>query len=232
MSKKILITQSNYIPWKGYFDAIALVDELLLYDEMQYTKRDWRNRNKIKTPNGLQWLSIPVKVKGKYEQKINETQVSDPSWGKKHWNSIKHNYQKAAFFKDYAAIFEELYLNPNTSLLSEINYNFIKSINQLLGIDTPIRWSKDFELKGDKSEKLLHLCQDLNATDYYSGPAAQNYLDSSLFEAHQIQVHWLDYSNYPEYPQLYGDFEHGVSILDLIFNVGASQAPAYMKHLS
>jgi len=104
--KKVAILQSNYIPWKGYFDMIGLVDEFILYDDMQYTRRDWRNRNKIKTPNGLAWLTIPVEVKGKYFQKINETIISEPQWAKDHWATIKQFYSKARFFKDYKDIFE------------------------------------------------------------------------------------------------------------------------------
>ena len=109
--KKIAISQSNYIPWKGYFDLINKVDEFILYDDAQFTRRDWRNRNKIKTPNGLQWLTIPVDVKGKYFQKINETRISDKNWGVKHWHQIKQNYSKARSFKKYKDIFEKLYLD-------------------------------------------------------------------------------------------------------------------------
>lgn len=230
-NKKVLITQSNYIPWKGYFDAINLVDTVILYDEMQYTKRDWRNRNKIKTANGLQWLTIPVRVKGKYFQKINETEVVDQKWREKHWSSIMLNYKKATYFKDYASYFEDLYMNDHATFLSEINYLFIRKINGILGINTPIYWSREFEIKGDKTEKLLNLCIDVNATDYYSGPAAKNYLDTDLFEAEGIRVNWLDYSNYPIYTQLYDDFEHGVSIIDLIFNEGPN-AKQYMKYVT
>ena len=99
--KKLAIVQSNYIPWKGYFDMINMVDEFILYDDCQFTKRDWRNRNKIKTPNGSQWLTIPVDVKGKYQQKIKDTVVSDPEWSKKHWTAITHNYCKASFFDNF-----------------------------------------------------------------------------------------------------------------------------------
>ena len=227
--KKAIITQSNYIPWKGYFDAINSVDVFVVYDEMQYTKRDWRNRNKIKTPNGLKWLSIPVNVKGKFNQKINETLVSDPSWNKKHWSTIKQVYSKAPHFKENKDFFENLYLSSTLENLSEINLYFIKAINTLLGITTPIIRSKDLELKGDKTEKLLNICLDLSVTDYYSGPAAKNYMELSLFEDKNINVHWFDYSGYPEYTQMHGDFEHGVTILDLIFNEGIEGCKQKMK---
>ena len=220
MTKKILITQSNYIPWKGYFDSINMTNEFVIYDDMQYTKRDWRNRNKIKTHRGLQWLSIPVEVKGKFFQKINKTKISDKNLKKDHWNIIKENYSEAVYFNIYKDFFEELYLNCNEEYLSKINFRFLKSICSLLEIKTEIKWSSDFELKGDKSEKLLNLCLDENADIYYSGPAAKNYLDTKLFDEKNVKVEWFDYSGYPEYDQLFPPFEHGVSIIDLIFNCG------------
>ena len=107
-NQRVAILQSNYIPWKGYFDIIGKSDIFIFHDDLQYTKSDWRNRNLIKTPNGPSWLTIPVDVKGKFFQKINETQVSDPSWGEKHWRTIQSNYSKAPFFKQYKNVFEEL----------------------------------------------------------------------------------------------------------------------------
>ena len=226
--KKIAILQSNYIPWKGYFDLINMVDEFILYDDMQYTKRDWRNRNKIQTPQGLKWLSIPVEVKGKYFQKINETKINEKDWGKKHWAMIKQNYSKAKYFKEHKNIFEELYLDCNEEYLSQINYKFIVSICKILGITTTIRWSNEFELTDGQTEKLLGICKDCNADIYISGPAAKDYFDADLAKKENIKVEWMDYSGYKEYNQLSPSFEHGVSILDLIFNEG-SNATKFMK---
>lgn len=218
--KKIAILQSNYIPWKGYFDLINMVDEFILYDDMQYTKRDWRNRNKIKTPQGLKWLSIPVEVKGKYFQKINETKISEKDWAKKHWQQIKHTYAKAKYIKEYKDFFEELYMGCDEEYLSQINYKFITTINEILGITTKIRWSSEFELIDGQTEKLLGICKDCNADVYISGPAAKDYFDEDLAKKENIKVEWMDYSGYKEYEQLHPPFEHGVSILDLIFNEG------------
>jgi hypothetical protein len=226
--KKLLITQSNYIPWRGQFDSINMVDEFIIYDDMQYTRRDWRNRNRIKTANGAIWLTIPVEVKGKYHQKINETRVSDNSWRKQHWISIMHSYSKAPFFKHYKDVLEDAYLNSSLELLSEINYHFIKTINKILGITTEVRWSCDFPLADGKTERLVDLCKQCGATDYYSGPAAKNYIDESLFKSENINVHYFDYSGYEEYPQLYGPFVPDVSVIDLIFNTGPD-AHRYMK---
>lgn len=229
--KKVLITQSNYIPWKGYFDAIALADEFIVFDEMQYTKRDWRNRNKIKTAAGTKWISIPVQVSGKYLQKINETEVSDAKWGESHWNLLVQNYKSAPHFLLIKDLLEDLYRAPASILLTEINLSFIQRINEFLGITTKINRSRDFDLLEGKTERLLDLCEKVQATEYLTGPAAKDYMNESLFSSAGISVTYLDYSGYPTYEQLHGDFDHGVSILDLLFNTGAG-APKYMKHIS
>src|SRR3954470_3950753 len=130
--KRVAILQSNYIPWKGYFDLINSVDEFILFDTAQYTRRDWRNRNRIKTANGLIWLTIPVVVKGRYLQSIQETEVSDPDWGAKHWKTLKQSYAHAAHFKDYEASFREWYLSGRDKHLSHINHRFLKGICKIL----------------------------------------------------------------------------------------------------
>lgn len=226
--KKIAILQSNYIPWKGYFDLMNMVDEFVLYDEMQYTRRDWRNRNKIQTSQGLKWLTIPVEVKGKYLQKICETKISEKDWGKKHWQIICHTYMKSKYFKEYKDVFEALYLGSNEEYLSQVNYQFITAINQILGIKTKIRCSSEFELVEGQTEKLLGICKQCGADIYMSGPAAKNYFDEELAKQENIKVEWMDYSGYKEYNQLFLPFEHGVSILDLLFNEGI-YAKEYMK---
>ena len=229
--KKVAILQSNYIPWKGYFDMIQLVDEFILYDDMQYTRRDWRNRNKIKTAQGLQWLTVPVDVKGKYLQKINETLVSEPNWAKDHWATIKHCYGKAKYFKEYKELFEQFYLNTNEQYLSRINFELISIINKILGIETKISWSSDYELVDGKTERLLGLALQAGATEYISGPAARDYIVDSIFADAGVKLSWMDYSGYPEYPQMHPPFEHGVTVLDLIFNTGP-EATSYMKYFS
>lgn len=227
--KKIAILQSNYIPWKGYFDLINMVDEFILYDDVQYTKNDWRNRNKIKTSQGIKWLTIPVYQK-KLEQKIKDTKINDKKWNIKHWKNISQNYVKAEYFKDFKDMFEDLYLNCDEEYLSQINYKFIMAINQILGIKTKIRFSSEFNLKTQqgKTEKLLDICKYCNANIYISGPAAKGYFDENLANKNNIKVEWMDYSGYKEYKQLYPPFEHGVTILDLIFNTGPN-VKKYLK---
>jgi hypothetical protein len=225
--KAIAIVQSNYIPWKGYFDLMARVDELVLYDDVQYTRRDWRNRNRLKTPQGVQWLTIPVQVKGRYLQRIDETFVSDPRWGERHWATLQGWYGKAPFFARYAPLLEDLYRNTREHKLSAINRRFLQALCDELGIATPLSSSADYPSEGHKTERLLGICQAAGATHYLSGPAAREYLEEELFAAAGIAVEWMSYEGYPEYPQLHPPFEHAVSVLDLLLNVG-EDAPAYM----
>ena len=229
--RTVAILQSNYIPWKGYFDIIAASDLFVLYDDVQYTKRDWRNRNKIKTEAGLKWLTIPVEVKGKYHQKINETKINEADWNKKHWNTLRHTYKQSAHFKEIEPFLAKLYLEDvdGVELLSEVNMIFLRAICDKLGIDTPIVWSSEFDLDDGKTERLHSICMQAEATTYLSGPAAQGYLDESVFNADGMAVEWMSYEGYKEYPQLFGDFEHGVSIVDLLFNTG-TDARKFMKY--
>ncbi|MFY9074605.1 WbqC family protein [Malaciobacter mytili] len=217
--KRIAILQSNYIPWKGYFDLINMVDEFIFYDEVQYTKNDWRNRNKIKTSKGVQWLTIPVRQKS-LDQKIKDTKITDKKWNIKHWRTISQNYVKSKYFKEYKDTFEELYLTCDEEYLSQINYKFITAINEIIGITTRIRWASEFDLLEGQTEKLIGICKDCNANIYLSGPSAKNYFNEKLAKEENIEIEWMDYCGYPEYEQLHSPFEHGVTILDLIFNKG------------
>jgi hypothetical protein len=228
MSKKISIIQSNYIPWKGYFDLIGLADEFIVYDDAQFTKNDWRNRNKIKTKNGVEWITIPVYHRS-LSQKISETQVSSSKWGVKNWNAIKTNYGKAPHFKLYGPQFEQFYLTQTSTFLSDINISLIKTICEILKIKTKISNVADYDLAGDANEKLIGLCKQSKASHYLSGPAAKDYLKEDRFSNEGITVEWMDYSGYPEYPQLHPPFTHHVSILDLIFNTGHDSFK-YMKY--
>ena len=220
MTKSCAILQSSYIPWKGYFDMINLVDEFILYDCVQFTRRDWRNRNKIKAQHGLKWLTIPVDVKGNYHARIDEMHAVDPDWARSHWEALRHNYVKTPHFTDYKDVFESAYLSLRTKSLSEINRIFLKEICSVLGIDTKLTSSTDYELEGDKNMRLVNLCLQAGADTYLSGPAAKSYVDENLFKEHGIQVKWMRYEGYPEYRQLFPPFEHGVTVLDLIFNEG------------
>ena len=220
VGKTVLITQSNYLPWKGYFHAIDKADEFIVLDEVQYTRRDWRNRNQVKTANGLQWLTIPVQVKGKYDQSIREVRVADQSWRRKHWRTLVSSYSRAPCFDAVSAGFETFYREHQQETLSEINRYLIEHVCGLLGIDTRITQSSDYAHGDGRTGRLLDLCRQSGASVYLSGPAAKAYLDVERFNAEGIDVQWMDYSGYPPYPQLHGDFEHHVSIVDTLFHLG------------
>lgn len=227
--KSVLITQSNYIPWKGYFDAINQVDEVVLYDDVQFTKRDWRNRNIIKTPGGIFWLTIPVEVKGKYFQKIRDTKISEKKWNEKHWKTLNANYAKAAHFNELKEFVGNLYAQATMEYLSEINYCFLSEICKWLNIQVSFQFSDASDLhETSPTQRLINICKRVGASHYYSGPAAKAYLDEGLFLKEKIELCYLDYSGYPEYPQGYPPFNHFVSILDLLFNTGR-ESSRYMK---
>ncbi len=218
---RVAILQSSYIPWKGYFDLIDSVDTFVLFDDVQYTRRDWRNRNLIKTKNGPLWLTIPVQVKGKFTQSIKETLVNDHHWAEEHLSSIVHHLGKARHYSVYEKRIADLYERAaKLDHLSEINHLFLENLCDVLKIETQLCWSSEFTLKDNKSERLLSICQQLGAKTYVSGPAAKSYLDCQIFEANGIAVEWFDYAGYPEYEQLYPPFDHSVTIIDLLANAG------------
>lgn len=227
---RILITQSNYIPWKGFFDGINAVDQVILFDDVQFTKRDWRNRNVIKTPEGLKWLTIPVQVKGKFSQKIRDTHVASNEWTKNHWLTIRHAYRKAEFFDDYEKFFEDLYLGCSDLSLSGINHRFLTAICNLLGIKTRFSWSWDYNVIEGQTERIVSLCQQAKANHYFSGPSAQAYLEVEKFKSAGIDITFFDYTGYKEYPQLYPPFVHEVSIVDTIFSLGPNASEYVFKN--
>jgi hypothetical protein len=219
MAKSVAIIQSNYIPWKGYFDIIRRVDHFLLYDDVQYTRGDWRNRNQIKTPQGLHWLTIPT-ARGTLHRNICEIQISDETWPEQHWKTIRHNYRKAPCFDKCESFFANLYGRATSNMLSDVNYLFLSEICGFLGIKTRLEFSMNYQSTAGRTERLVDLCRQLGATKYVSGPSAKDYLDERLFTAVGIDVEYMDYSQYPCYRQLHGAFCHNVSIVDLILNEG------------
>lgn len=225
--KRVAILQSNYVPWKGYFDLIASVDEFVLFDDMQYTRRDWRNRNRIKTAAGVQWLSVPVLVKGRFEQTIRDTRIDGDEWAARHWKALECSYRRAPAFAATAAWLEPLYRQRWTHL-SVLNRALIEATCAHLGITTRLSNSSDYALQAERSERLASICEQAGAAAYVSGPSARAYLDEAPFKRRGIAVEWFDYGPYPEYPQLWGAFEHQVSILDLLFHGGA-EAPRLVR---
>lgn len=222
--KKVAISQSNFLPWKGYFDLISSVDEFIFFDEMQFTKRDWRNRNLIKTASGTEWITVPVSVKGKYFQKISETEITGTNWKQKHLNKIYHNYRRSKYFEDIYPFIQSLYFNNEYKYLSELNQNTISAICTYLKIDTKITSSVDFSLEDERNLRLISICKQVGSTKYVSGPNAKSYICPKIFLENDIEIEWFNYDNFREYDQLWGPFCHKVSIIDVLFNCGPHSA--------
>ena len=219
-SKRIAIIQSCYIPWRGFFDFLDRVDEYIIFDDVQYARRHWHNRNKIKTAQGPAWLTIPVLSKGSFEQNIDEVAVTGP-WAQQHWRSIHHAYGKAQHFKAYAPQIEALFEQAGAlDRLSHVNHVFLSQLAGILGIATPMRWSSEFAVEGRKTDRLVALCKAANATHYLAGPSSRDYIEPEKFSDANVVLEYMDYAGYPEYPQLHGAFEPSVSVLDLLFNTG------------
>jgi hypothetical protein len=225
--KRIAIVQSNYLPWKGYFDLIASVDEFVLFDAFQYTRRSWRNRNRIKTPQGVQWLTVPVTASPQRGTRISDVRLASTTWAEQHLKTLRMAYRRAPYFAEVIGMIEAV-VNAHPTHLSELNVSLIRRICAFLGISTTIRTQQDYEAIDHRQLRLRDICLQAGASVYVSGPAAKAYLDQSLMGAAGIRVEWFDYSGYPDYTQLWGPFVHEVSILDLLFNHGPYSA-TYMK---
>jgi hypothetical protein len=239
MTKTICINQSNYIPWRGYFDLIRKSDEFVIFDNVQYTHRDWRNRNQIKTRSGLLWLTVPVAHSGHRltSQRIERTCITDPRWAVKHLATFRHAYRGASCFVEVMNWLEPLYHEVSgEAMLSVVNERLLRRLADYLGISTPIRRTSHYfsaeALDGlDRTERLIVLCKAAGARRYLTGPAAKSYLDEGAMAGAGIEVEWMDYGDYQAYPQLWGAFEARVSIIDLIFNTG-SDAVRYLGRQS
>jgi hypothetical protein len=226
MSLRVVINQSNYLTWKGYFDLIHDADLFIFLDNVQFTKNDWRNRNRIKSPNGTFWLTIPVG--DSISRRICDVPLPGGTWAKKHMHSLQNSYAGTAHYSAYLDFFEDLYGNLRWTTLSEFNQYIIRTIAvQFLGIKTQFVSSAEFVAPGTSQARVLALLKAAGATTYISGPAAKAYLQPSAFEEAGIELIWKDYSGYPEYAQPHPPFEHAVSIVDLLFCVGVS-APDYI----
>lgn len=224
--RTVVVTQSNYIPWRGYFDMIRQADELILLDTVQYTRRDWRNRNIIRTRTGPKWLTIPVDVKGRFHQPIDQTVVADPDWAEDHIRQIEINYRQAAGYGEVAPwLFAALREASGIAKLADVNRHLIETICARLGIERPIRQcagmiDREALDRMEPTERLLSLSIAAGATRYLSGPRATAYLDVAQFEKAGIEVAWMDYGGYPDYPQCWPGFDGKISIIDTLLNCG------------
>lgn len=216
---KIAIVQSNYLPWKGYFDLIKSVDHFIFLDDVQYTKRDWRNRNLIKTASGVEWITIPTKGVSQ-STLIDEVQILGVEWINDHKNKFKHNYSRSPFFETNFQFLSNLFDQiSEEKYLSKINQFLIIEICKELNIQTTFSTANQKDMFPDsKSERLAHLCSVSGANTYVSGPKAKNYLNEKIFLERGINVEWFDYK-IEVYKQLHGEFTPYVTVFDYLFNI-------------
>jgi hypothetical protein len=219
---RVGVIQSNYLPWRGYFDFIRQVDLFVFHDDLQYTKNDWRNRNRIKTPQGPRWITVPVHYR-RVEQLIDETPIDPASdWARAHLNQLDQNYRRAPHFARYREPLAALLQAPYGSL-SELNVVLVRWAMGELSITTPTLHSRTLGLTGHRTERLVQLLRKVGGTVYLSGPAARDYLEPERFREAGIGLEYKSY-DYGEYPQLFPPFEGAVTVLDLLFNLGPGAA--------
>ncbi|MEO6430617.1 MAG: WbqC family protein [Nitrosospira sp.] len=223
--KKVAILQSNYIPWKGYFDLIHDVDLFIFYDDVQYTHSDWRHRNKLMTRDGPRWLTIPAGHDLK--RLICEVEIPDQGWKQQHRSIIEQNYRNAPFIEESQSLLDFLYANPVTNL-SDYNQRAIRHFSNILGIRAEFTDSRLLGVNGRKTERLIGILESVGATKYISGPSARDYIDEPMFAEAGIELAYKEYPAYPDYHQCFTPFSPFVSVLDLLFNVGLDAAPYYI----
>ena len=219
----VVVLQPSYIPWRGYFDQIRRADLFIFYDDVQYDKHGWRNRNQIKTTQGKQWLTIPVHSKGVTEGlPINQVKIDwSKPWAKNHIKALTFAYKKSPHFASYALWLDSVY-ERRDALLADFTIWLTTEIARKIGITHTqfMRSSEIPNITGQKTERLLQILQYVGANHYISGPAAKAYIESERFDAAGITLEYIEYT-YPEYPQLYPPYDPNVSILDLMFMTGS-----------
>ncbi len=215
--KTIGILQPGYLPWLGFFEQLDRADLFVIYDDVQYDKNGWRNRNRIKTSQGIQWLTVPVIIGT--SRMINDILIDNrQKWQKKHLKSIEQNYRKSPYFEKYFHIFEEGFLSKWERLI-DCDTFFIEKLKEALGINTPIIFSSDLKSKGKSVDRLVKILIELGGNAFYEGIAGKDYIDEKFFNEAGIKLIYQDY-NHPEYNQMYGQFVPYLSVVDLIFNEG------------
>jgi hypothetical protein len=216
-----VILQPSYIPWRGFFDLIHDADVFVFYDDVQYDKHGWRNRNRIKTPRGSQWLTIPVKAKGNVTDRllIKDARIASRDWARKHLASLRQSYGKAPFFREYMALIEPIFLKGH-ELLADLTIELTIALARALGIEhTRFVRSSELGIDGGKTERLVRIMKHLGADRYVSGPSARDYIEPALFSDAGLRLEYKVY-DYPEYEQLYPPYDPQVTILDLLFMTG------------
>ena len=214
----VAVHQPQYLPWLGYFDKINRADIFVLLDNVQFKKNEWQNRNRIKTANGRQWLTVPVMYK--YPQLINEVEINNKDkWQHRQRQAIISNYKKAPCWSLLEEFFEEIF-SSKWQYISQLNIHVVKRLAGLLGITTPIHVASELgEFPEDPDERLIALTRHFNADTYLAGGGGKGYMDMEKYTQNGIKVIFQEYEH-PVYDQLFGAFEPFMSVVDLIYNHG------------
>lgn len=226
---RVAVSQSNYIPWRGYFDLINSVDAFVFLENVQYTKQDWRNRNRIQTPQGTHWLSIPILAMEPEHNLILDARFAERSWQEQHLATIRRSYARAPYFAEIFPEFAQVVESLSQSSLSELNIGLIRHLCQHLGIDAKTFVSTEFPDSADPTVRILNICLALGATTYLSSAKAKTYLNEEMFTRHGIAVEWFEFGPYARYEQVWGHNDDALSILDTIFNVGLDASRVFKK---
>lgn len=217
---KVAIMQPTYLPWIGYFDLLHRVDKFVLLDDVEFSRQSWQQRNRIKGPEGLQWLTVPVRCRGRSKQKLCEVEIADPRFTKKHLKSLRLHYRKSPFFDEYFGGVESI-LERGITGLAQLNSELILWLASRLGIETPIETSSSLAVSGARGERVADICATLGADQYISPMGAAEYMSADMhaFIGRDIQVRFHDYEH-PAYKQRYTPFLAFACALDLLFNHG------------
>jgi len=220
--------QPVYLPWLGLFHKIALSEKFCIFDIAQYQTKDFNNRNKIKTNAGPIWLSVPVESKNHFEKSLKDIKIINDGWNRKHFKSIDLAYRKAPYYLDYIGELEAILMGKKYTYLADLNFATLEFGLKSLGINVPIVTASSFDFQGSKSNLVLDMCKVLGATDYIFGAQGNDYADIDSFLKSKIHPLFQDY-NHPVYPQLHGEFEPYMSVIDLLFNVGQMSMEVIMS---
>jgi len=216
---RVTILQPSYLPWLGFFEQMTRSDKFVLLDDVQYTRRDWRNRNKVRVKEGWVWLTVPVQQKSRFSQSLLETRIDNSvSWRRKHLETLRQHYCKAPFFEKYFPRCQQIY-EKDWKFLFDLCLETIQFLKEEMGIETPLLRSSEMKLSGEKTERLVSICRELGATHYLSGESGSDYISQEDFSNQGIELEYQNYEH-PVYPQRYPGFVPHLSTIDLLFNCG------------
>ena len=228
---RVVVLQPSYLPWIGYFEQMARADQFVFLDDVQFTRRDWRNRNKIRTKEGWAWLTVPIKQKNRYTQLLKETRIDNSTnWNKKHCETIRLNYSRAPFFEMYYPYFDSVY-RKSWKFLLDLCYETTGCLKVFLNINTPTSKSSDLLVEGEKADLILNICQRLKASHYLTGSLARDYLSEKDFSQKGIDLEYQEYKH-PKYTQRYSGFVPNLSLIDLLFNAGDKSLDVMMHSIT